>query len=36
LTRNIALDRYDYNTAKKRNGEFNILLSELEECIPSA
>ena len=36
LTRNIALDRYDYNAAKKRNGKFNILLSELEECIPSA
>lgn len=35
LTRNIALDRYDYNFAQKRNGEFNLLLSELEECIPS-
>lgn len=35
LTRNIALDKYDYNTAKKRNGEFDILLSELEECLHS-
>lgn len=33
LARNIALNRYDYNMAKKRNDEFNILLSELEECI---
>lgn len=35
ITRNISLDRYDYNTAKKRNGEFDILLSELEQCIPA-
>lgn len=33
VTRNIALDRYDYNKAKKRNGEFDILLSELEDFI---
>jgi RNA polymerase sigma-70 factor (ECF subfamily) len=33
LTRNIALDRYDYNKAKKRNGEFDTLLSELEDVI---
>lgn len=33
LTRNIALDRYDYNKAKKRNNEFDILLSELGDCI---
>ncbi len=36
ITRNIALDRFDYKRAKKRNGEFDVLLSELEECIPSA
>ena len=33
LTRNIALDRYDYNTAQKRGGEFPLVLSELSECI---
>jgi RNA polymerase sigma factor (sigma-70 family) len=33
LTRNIALDRYDYNKAKKRNGEFDAILSELEDFI---
>jgi RNA polymerase sigma-70 factor (ECF subfamily) len=36
LTRNISLDRYDYNTAKKRKSDFDILLSELEDCIFSA
>ncbi len=35
LVRNIALDRYDYNQAKKRNGKFDVLLSELEECLAS-
>lgn len=35
ITRNIALNRYDYHTAKKRRDGFHILLSELEECIPS-
>lgn len=35
LTRNIALDKYDYNKAKKRNNEFDLILSELEECISS-
>ena len=34
IARNISLDRYDYNRAKKRNSQFDILLSELEECIP--
>lgn len=33
LTRNIALDRHDYNKAQKRNHEFDILLSELGDCI---
>jgi RNA polymerase sigma factor (sigma-70 family) len=33
LTRNIALDRYDYNKAQKRNNEFDVLLSELGDCI---
>lgn len=35
LVRNIALNRYDYNKAKKRNNEFDILLSELGDCIAS-
>jgi RNA polymerase sigma-70 factor (ECF subfamily) len=35
ITRNIALDRYDYNKAGKRNGEFDVLLSELGDCIPA-
>lgn len=34
ITRNIALDRYDYNKAKKRSGEFDLLLKELESCLP--
>lgn len=32
IIRNIALDRYDYNTAQKRNKQFEVLLSELEDC----
>ena len=33
IIRNIALDRYDYNNAKKRNNKFDVLLSELDECL---
>ena len=33
IARNLALDRMDYRTAQKRNHEFDILLSELEECL---
>ncbi len=33
IARNIALNRYDYNKAQKRNHEFDLVLSELEECI---
>ncbi|HIZ56620.1 MAG TPA: sigma-70 family RNA polymerase sigma factor, partial [Firmicutes bacterium] len=33
ITRNIALDRYDYNTAQKRNRQFHCILDELEECL---
>ena len=32
--RNIAFDRYEKNTAKKRGGMDNIL-AELDECVPS-
>ena len=35
ITRNISLDKYKYKYAAKRaQGEFALLLSELEECIP--
>lgn len=34
IARNIALDRYDYNTAKKR-GEIPLILSELSEISSS-
>lgn len=33
LCRNIACDRYDYQKAKKRNRDFDLVLSELEEII---
>lgn len=33
IARNIALNRYEYNKAQKRNNEFDLVLSELEECI---
>ena len=32
ITRNIALDRYDYYHAKKRDCQMSQLLSELQEC----
>ena len=35
LVRNISLNRYDYNHAKKRNGEFDLILDELEGIIAS-
>ncbi len=35
ITRNLALDRYDYNNAAKRSGEIDTILSELTECISS-
>ncbi len=34
IARRLALDRYDYNTAAKRNG--SVSLDELEDCISSA
>jgi len=36
IARNIALDKYGYNTAKKRNREFEVILTELEECLASS
>lgn len=35
IARNIALNRYDYINAAKRNPGVAVLLSELEECLPS-
>ncbi|WP_019914620.1 RNA polymerase sigma factor [Paenibacillus sp. HW567] len=35
ITRNIALDKYGYNTAQKRNRQFEVILTELEGCIAS-
>ncbi len=34
ITRNIALDRYDYNNAQKRGGGAVELLGEMTDCIP--
>lgn len=34
ITRNLSFDRLDYNTAKRRNKHMNVLLSELDACIP--
>lgn len=36
ITRNIAMDKLDYLSAKKRNSQFDVLLSELEECLSSS
>lgn len=35
ITRNLALKKCEYNTAKKRNPEVLLSFSELEECIAS-
>ncbi|MFB7813647.1 RNA polymerase sigma factor [Paenibacillus chitinolyticus] len=36
ITRNIALDKYDYHTAKKRSKEFETILDELNDCLSSS
>ena len=36
ISRNIALNRYEYNKAGKRNSQFNLVLEELEECLASS
>lgn len=33
IARNTALDRYSYNTARRRNSGFETVLEELEECV---
>ena len=35
IARNLATVRYHSNTAIKRNGQYDLVLDELEECIPS-
>lgn len=35
ITRRTALNRYEYYRAQKRNSQFDMLLSEVEEMIPS-
>lgn len=36
IVRNLSLDRYKFNRTKKREGsEFELLLTELEACIPA-
>ena len=35
IARNLALNRYYANHAAKRNGNYDLVLDELEECIPS-
>ena len=35
IARNLAMDRWRYNCAEKRAAHFDLLLSELTECIPS-
>ena len=34
ITRNLALDRYDYNNAQKRNPRLEAAMDEYWECIP--
>ena len=34
ITRNIALNRYSYRTAQKRSESMEILLAEMEDCLP--
>lgn len=35
ITRNLALDKYDNKTAKKRNNTMDLVYEELEDCIPT-
>ena len=35
IARNLALWRFHSNTAQKRNSRYDLVLDELEECIPS-
>lgn len=35
IARNLCLDRYDHNTASKRNSYYDVAMDELEDTIPS-
>lgn len=35
IARNLAISRYRTNTAGKRNSAYDLVLDEMEECIPS-
>ncbi len=35
IVRNLSLNRYEYYRAQKRNSQFDMLLSEVEQMIPS-
>ena len=35
IARNLAVNRYHANMAEKRNGRYDLVLDEIEECIPS-
>lgn len=35
LVRNIFINRYEYNSAQKRKGIYDVCLDELQECISS-
>ena len=35
IARNLALDRYRSSRAEKRNGSLDLVLEEMEDCIPS-
>ena len=35
ITRNLSIHKYKKNTAKKRNDYMEVVLEELEECLPS-
>ena len=36
IARNLAIWKFHSNTARKRNGQYDLVLDELEECIPSS
>ena len=35
IARNLAINRYHANRAAKRGGPYNLILDEMQECIPS-
>ena len=36
IVRNIAIKRYQYNSAEKRNPQFTVSIEEISECTPAA